>query len=194
LGFGGTSDGKLGADGRIKSVPTGGEIAIESSPEKSIANSSPRRINWRADLNLSVITRLKHLETFNASSIPKVSAKDKMMKSSRAEAILLLKSWKDSGALIWCTLFTPEQLTFASWGLVKEVSDSSARLTGSRDSVVSFFFDDADFEYGEPGELEEGFKWRAAAEKGIVCLLGIGFPSGSKLFLAQSPGNVPRAE
>jgi hypothetical protein len=115
------------------------------------------------------------------------------MKSSCEGAILLLKSWKDNGALIRCTLITTEDLIFVSWGWVTEVSDSEAQITG-RASSVSFFFKDAEFEYREPSEVEDDSKLRLAPEGQLICLLGIGFPSGSTLFLAQSPGNAPRAE
>jgi hypothetical protein len=193
LGLGGTSDGELGAEDRIKSVSAGVQRAIEFPPEKFIANSLPHRINSRADLNFSVSAKLKHREIFNACLIPDSSAKDKTMKSSCEDAILLLKSWKDNGALIRCTLITAEDLIFVSWAWVTDVSDSAAQLTG-RASSVSFFFKGAEFEYSEPSELEDDSKLRLSAEGQLICLLGIGFPSGTTLFLAQSPRSVPQAE
>jgi hypothetical protein len=115
------------------------------------------------------------------------------MKSSCEDAILLLKSWKDKGALIRCTLVTDEDLIFVSAAWVTKVSDSSAQLTGRANSV-SFFFKGAEFEYSEPSELDDDSKLRLSADGQLICLLGIGFPSGSTLFLAQSPGNVPQVE
>jgi len=136
---------------------------------------------------------VNEVEIFKPRSIPKSSAEDKTMKSSCEGAIRLLKSWKDSSALIRCTLVTTEDLIFVAWAWVTEVSDSAAHLTG-RKSSVSFFFKDAEFEYREPNEVDDDSKLRLSPEGQLICLLGIGFPSGSTLFLAQSPANVPRVE
>jgi hypothetical protein len=188
LGITRDSDGE-----RIKWLSSRWKILLESWPEKFIANSSPRRINWGVDLKFSVNAKLKHREIFKARSIPRSSAKDETMQSSCKDAILLLKSWKDNSALIRCTLVTAEDLIFVSWAWVTEVSDSEAQLTGRANSV-SFSFQGADFEYREASELDDDSRLRLSPEGQLICLLGIGFPSGTTLFLAQSPGNVSHVE
>jgi hypothetical protein len=115
------------------------------------------------------------------------------MQSSRQDAILLLKNWKDTATLIRCTLVTPEGLTFASWALVAELSDSSVRFTGRANSVT-FGFEGAEFEYSEPTDLEANSELRRSSERKWVSVLQVSFPSGANLLLGQSPGNVPEAK
>jgi hypothetical protein len=145
--------------------------------------------SFSALTNSFVGFNLNNKAIFSASSIPADSARARTMQSSREDAILLLKSWKDSGALIKCLLVTPENLTFVSWALVVELSESSVRFTGRANSVT-FAFDGAEFEYSEPTELEANSELRRSSELNLLAVLAVSFPSGVSLLLGRSPGNL----
>jgi hypothetical protein len=108
-----------------------------------------------------------------------------IMKSSREEAISVLRRWKEKPALIQSVLETPVGITCSLWAYVTEISGSIVRLKG-RSAEVTFDLaqvGDDGFQYGEPSEFTKDSEVRLDPESKWRSLLAIRFPGSTRLLL-----------
>jgi hypothetical protein len=114
------------------------------------------------------------------------------MQSSREDAILLLKSWRESGTLIQFTLEVPG-MTVAAWVLVSEVSGPIIRLKG-REAVATLDLRkalDGGFAYTEPWAEVKDQEILRDSENKWLSVLAITFTNSTTVILGESPGKVP---
>ena len=110
------------------------------------------------------------------------------MTSSREEAVLALKKWKEKPALIQVVLEAPGGITCVSWAYVTEISGSIVRLKGRSAEVTLDLarVEDGGFQYGELSEFPKDSEVRRNPESKWRNVLALRFPSSTRMLLGTS--------